>query len=382
MLSPVTFHMAAKYTVDEKKLDDKTRTFLYKTWGCARKVYNLYVDWYYSELEKSGYQSGDNIPKLKIPEVTAFKKQEAFSYLKEVDSLALANVKINFTDAVKRYEDKSDHTTYTKRALRRNESGTEKLTFRGLKGMPKFHSKAAGCFSYTTNNQLKSDSNKLKNDTIRFEGNVLHLPKMDKGLPLLMHRPMPEDAVIGNVTVAKGGDNQIYVSIEYSYTKAIEMDIRNAASNDDRTILDNLTFLGLDYSQEDFYVDSEGRKANYPHYYRESEEKLARMQKKLSRMDKDSSNYKKQLAKIRKLHTRIANQRKDFLQKLSTKLVDEFDVIVVEDIDLRAMGASLKLGKNLHDNGFGMFREMLAYKLERKGSFLINGVFAESVECR
>ena len=57
MLSPVTFHMAAKYNVDEKKLDDKTRTFLYTTWGCTRKVYNLYVDWYYSELEKAGYQN-------------------------------------------------------------------------------------------------------------------------------------------------------------------------------------------------------------------------------------------------------------------------------------------------------------------------------------
>lgn len=383
MLSPVTFHMAARYAVDEQNLDDETRTFLYKTWGCARKVYNLYVNWYYSVLEKAGYQNGDQIPKPKIPEVTVFKNQKEFSYLKEVDSLALANVNMHFKNAVKRFVEKSDHVTYTKRAIRRDESGTEKLSFRGLKGMPKFHSKAAGCFSYTTNNQQKKENNNLKNDTIRLEGDILYLPKIHHGIPLLIHRPMPEDAVIGNATVSKDGDGEIYVSIEYSYTREMDMDIRSAASNDDKGILENLRFLGLDYSQTDFYADSEGRKANYPHYYRKSEEKLARMQKQLARMKKGSSNYEKQLAKIRRLHTRIANQRKDFLQKLSTRLVEEFDVIVVEDIDLRAMGSSLSLGKNLHDNGFGMFREMLAYKLERKGSFLIkvDRFYASSQTC-
>ena len=88
-------------------------------------------------------------------------------------------------------------------------------------------------------------------------------------------------------------------------------------------------------------------------------------------MEQGSQNYGRKLKQIRKLHTRIANQRKDFLHKLSRELVDDHDVIVVEDINLRAMGECLNLGKNLHDNGFGMFRDFLSYKLERKGSVLV-----------
>ena len=147
------------------------------------------------------------------------------------------------------------------------------------------------------------------------------------------------------------------------------MTLQEASMNG--TLPDGITFLGLDYSQQDFYVDNEGRKANYPKYYRKSEEKLALLQRRLSHKEKDGRNYQKLLGKIRKLHAKIRNQRKDFLQKESTRLVSGYDVIVVEDLDLRGLGGALSLGKNLHDNGFGMFREMLAYKLRRKGSCLV-----------
>ena len=150
----------------------------------------------------------------------------------------------------------------------------------------------------------------------------------------------------------------------------MEMDLRNLAITGG-TLPENLTFLGLDYSQNDFYVDSDGKKANYPHYYRKSEEKLGKLQARLAKKQNGSSNYKKLQAKIQKLHAKIKNQRNDFLQQESTRLVRKYDVIAVEDIDLRAMGGALKLGKNLHDNGFGMFRTMLAYKLEQKGSCLV-----------
>ena len=150
----------------------------------------------------------------------------------------------------------------------------------------------------------------------------------------------------------------------------MEMDLRNLAITGG-TLPENLTFLGLDYSQNDFYVDSDGKKANYPHYYRKSEEKLGKIQARLAKKQKGSNNYKKLQAKIQKLHAKIKNQRNDFLQQESTRLVRKYDVIVVEDIDLRAMGGALKLGKNLNDNGFGMFRTMLAYKLEQKGSCLV-----------
>lgn len=369
MLVSVTMHKAEKYAVDEKSLDKETKTFFLKNFGCARKVYNLYVAFLYEKLEEAGYTGGETLPKIKLPEVSSFKNQ--YPYLKEADSLGLANTKIDFESAVNRFNKEFDHKSYTKRAIRRDNSGTEKLSFRGLKGMPKFHSKANGDFSYTTNCQYPSEGNTLKNATIRLEGNILYLPKLRKGVKLVIHRSLPEEAVIGNATISMDTDGKLYVSVEYSYVILMDMDLRDAALAGDTSILDRLSVLGLDYSQHDFYVDSEGRKANYPHYYRQSEEKLARLQRELSHMTKGSSNYKKKLAEIQKLHKKIRNQRKDFINKEAAYLTSTYDVIVVEDIDLRAMGQALSLGKNLHDNGFGMFRERLARKLEEKGSVLV-----------
>lgn len=285
--------------------------------------------------------------------------------------------------AVKHYREDCDHKTYTERALRRDRSGTEKLSFRGLKGMPKFHSRAHGDFSYTTNCQYPKDSNKIKKPTIRLEKDMLFLPKLKDGIKLIMHCPFPEDAVIGNVTISMDTDGKIFASIAYSYTMQMDMEIRNAVRAGDASILSSLKILALDYSQKDFYVDSEGRKANSPRYYRKSEAKLKKLQRRLSRMQEGSKNYERCLKKIQKLHIKIANQRKDFMQKLSTELVKEYDIIIVEDIDLRAMRAGLSLGKNLHDNGFGMFRDMLAYKLREKGSFLVkvDRFFASSQIC-
>ena len=365
----VKFIEAIRYAVDMKVLDEDVFRFLLENFGCARKVYNLYVSHLYEALEKEGYTGGTGLPAIKLPEVTAFKKK--YPYLKDADSLGLSNAKIAFEDAVKRYNDQSDHTTYTERALRRDRSGTEALSFRGLSGMPKFHAKSRGYFSYTTNCQYPAEGKKLKQPTIRLSGNRLHLPKIRDDIELIVHRKMPEYAMIKNATVSMDGKGRIYVSIGYIREMEMDLHIREAAMSKDEEKIRDLKFLGLDYSQPDLYVDSEGRKANYPHYYRKSEEKLAKLQRKLSLMEQGSKNYEKKRKEIRKAHTRIANQRKDFLHKLSRELTDSYDVIVVEDINLRDMGECLKLGKNLHDNGFGMFRNFLSYKLERKGSVLV-----------
>jgi len=369
MLAPVTMHKAIKYAFYEKAMPDKQRTFFMQNFGCSRKVYNLYVDFLYDKLDKAGYTGGTKLPKIHLPEVTALKKQ--YPYLKDADALGLANAKQNFEKAVQRYNKESDFKSYTKRALRRDQSGTEPLTFRGLKGMPKFKSKAHGDFSYTTNCQYPAEGKGLKQPTIRLEGDTLYIPKLKEGIKLVIHQQLPEDAVIGSATISMDIDGRMYVSIEYTYVVQMDLSLREAALKDDPSILDGLKILGLDYSQQDFYVDSEGRTANYPHYYRKSEEKLARLQRQLSHMEKGSKNYQDKQAEIAKVHIKIRNQRKDFINKLASKLASEYDVIVVEDIDLRAMGGALSLGQNLHDNGFGMFREQLAKKLEAKGSLLV-----------
>ena len=371
MLVPVTLHKAEKYAVSTRFLqeNDPVRAFFMQNFGCARKVYNLYVDFLYKHLEEAGYTGGAQLPSIKIPEVSSFKKQ--YPFLKDADALGLANTKIHFQAAVRRFNEEYDHKTYTERALRRDKSGMEKLSFRGLKGMPHFHAKSQGYFSYKTNCQYPGEGNSLKNPTIRLEGNLLYLPKCKTGIELVLHRPMPADAKIGNVTISMDAGGMFFAAIEYSYTKMIDFTIREAVTSGKQNVLDSLRFLGLDYSQENFYVDSEGRKANCPHYYRKSEGKLARLQRQLSHMEKGSSNYEAQKAKIGILHKKVTNQRIDFLRKQALLLASGYDVIAVEDIDLRAIGSTWKLGKKLHDNGFGMFRNILARKLQEKGSILV-----------
>ena len=381
MACPVRMHKAEKYAVRSSKVSEQDRTFFLKNFGCSRKVYNLYTDYLYSRLEEAGYEGGEPLPEIRLPEVTEFKRQ--YPYLKEADSLGLSNAKISFQNAVSHYNKECDHISYTKRALRRDRSGTEVLSFRGLKGMPKFHSRAMGDFSYTTNCQYPGGSSKLKQPTIRLEGSMLYLPKLKHGVELIVHRPLPKDATIGNVTVSMDADGTLYASIEYTYTVYMDMSLREAALSGDSSVLGGLKILGLDYSQPDFYIDSEGRKANCPHSYRKSEYRLAREQRKLSRMSKGSNNYERQLAKIRRIHAKIKNQRLDFIRDEAAYLAKSYDVIAVEDIDLRAMGGALSLGKNLHDNGFGMFRDILAQKLEAKGSVLVKvpRAFASTKTC-
>ena len=190
-------------------------------------------------------------------------------------------------------------------------------------------------------------------------------------MELIVHRPLPEDARIGNVTMSMDTDGQIYASIEYEYETERSTDLKQAVLSGDTEILKQLRILGLDYSQECFYVDSEGRKANYPHFYRKAEDRLAREQRKLSRMTKDSSNYQKQLKKVQRKHLKIRNQRRDFINKEALKLSREYDAVAVEDLDLRKLSKSLSLGKKLHDNGFGQFRAGLENKLRDKGSVLV-----------
>ena len=366
---PVTKHRSEKFAVDKRHLSEMDRTFFLQNCGCSRKVYNLYVSFLYEKLESDGYVIGNYIPRLQLPTVASFKAEHP--YLKDADSLGLSNARIAFETAVKRFNEQKDRTAYTKRALRRDASGVEKLSFRGLKGMPKFHAKARGDFSYTTDCQHAQPGNSLKRDTVRLEGDMLYLPKLKHGIKLIIHRKLPDDAVIGKVTVSMDADGSFFASVNYTCTVMMDMTFRDAAVTGDTSVLENMRILGLDYSQPDFYVDSDGRKANYPHYYRQSEEKLSKLQKRLSRMQQGSHNYERMHLRIARLHKKIANQRRDFIEQESCYLAKSYDVIAVEDIDLRSMGQALALGKNLHDNGFGMFRNALQRKLLAKGSVLV-----------
>ena len=329
------------------------KDFFLQSFGCARKIYNLYVNELYDKLEKSSYQNG-LIKKsdLHLSKYTDFAKE--YEFMKNVDSQCLSSAKMDFNNAIQKFNKEYDKKTYTKRSRKREKTIGIKPTFKDLKGMPKFRSIKKNNFSYRTYNQ----SNSGRWNYITLEYSMLKIPKLKTLIKVKQHRPLPEDCIIKNCTISMDNKGIFYASL------CVEYEIEEKQVPSDK-------ILGLDYSQHDFYVDSNGKKANYPHYYRKSEEKLKKLQRELSRKELKSNNWTRQKRKITNLQRHIANQRLDWLHKESRFIADNYDAVIVEDINLRNMAQCLKLGKNVHDNGFGMFRTFLQYKLEEQGKQFI-----------
>lgn len=217
------------------------------------------------------------------------------------------------------------------------------------RGFPRFKSKKYCKNSYTNYNACTSCHIDNSNHQIKIPciGWVKYNPR---------EKQIPDDWKIKHITISKTLTGKYYCSICFEYSIDV-MDI-----NRDNKDID---ILGIDYSSSSLYIDSDGNTPNYPKYYRSNLDKLRILQQKFLRQQKGSVNRERTLMKIRILHERISNQRKDFLHKLSTSITKKFSVICVEDIDMQSMSQCLHLGKSTLDNGFGMFREMLSYKQDR-----------------
>jgi len=215
-------------------------------------------------------------------------------------------------------------------------------------GFPKFKSKRKNHSSYTTNNQ---------NGSVRLENGCIKLPKVGF-VKIKQHRQIPEHYTLKSVTVSKTPSGKYYASILFEYEQVIEpAEIRSV--------------IGLDFSMAELYVDSEGKEARYNRYYRRKLEKLKKMSRALSKMKKFSNNWYKQKRKVAVLHEKIANQRKDFLHKESRKITNFYDLVAVEDLNMRVMSQALNFGKSVADNSWGMFRTLLKYKLEEQGKYFV-----------
>lgn len=354
------------YVYSGTPTSDEAGRYFRQCFGADRLMYNLHVANLYAYLEKNGHIIGEKLPTFKeigMPTVKEFKQvrvdDDGNKYLYEVDAFASNEAKQHFKRAMNSFNTNAFKGQFKKSALNRQKTLGIEPTFRDLKGMPKFHSRKNSKLSYTTFNQ---------GDNIFIdENNVLHLPLAQKSklsgvaIKLNTHRPLPKNSRIKNVTITMNAQGKFEISINVEFDMEIESIGLPAVER----------ILGLDYSQTDFFVDSEGKKANYPHYYRVMEERLATEQRKLSRMVQDSKRWECQRLVVAKLHTKVANQRKDWLHKKAYTLANRYDMVVVEDLDLRALGQTLKLAKNQQDNGFGNFRLYLKYKLEQQGKHFV-----------
>ncbi len=290
-----------------------------KTLGCCRQVYNDFLSMCIEsyEADKNYLIKKYDLIKL-LPEY-----KETFSYLKEVDSIALQHTVIHLYDAYINF-------------------------FRHNAEFPKFKKKRND-YGYTTMNI---------NNSIRFEGNDIQIPKLGL-VGVIKHRPIPESFKYTMVSISRRG--------KYYYVTLMGEEEPTDLLGLIKQKLDPNNSIGLDFSLAHLYVDSNGNHLDMPTYYQDSLTKLAKEQRKLSRMKEDSSHYQKQLMRIKNLHEHIANQRKDFLHKVSRKLADTYDYVFVEDLDLQAMSErrdKLQLGISIFDLGYGTFLHYLKYKLE------------------
>jgi len=313
---------------------EEQTTMIKKTIGSARKVYNLLLNDAKEQYEKDKtflllhrgyayYKNPDN-----------WKSGEDYSYLSEVDSQALGTAQLNLFQAYQNF--------FAKRA-----------------GFPTFKHKSDSKQSYTTvyiNNNIRIEFKINENNKKTY---YLRLPKIGF-VKIKLSRLISDSYKIKSVVVTKTSTNKYYASLMLEYEadpKPTELDLNNS--------------IGLDMDMKNLFTDDQGNRATYPKFYKKSQEKLARKQRQLSKMKKGSKNSQKQRIKVAKIHEKIANQRKDFLHKLSKELADTYAIVVIEDLDMQEMSQSLNLGKSVYDNGWGMFTGMLEYKLEDRGKKLI-----------
>ena len=254
-----------------------------KTFGCVRFIYNKMLGDRLDYYKETGKKLNN----------TPAQYKEDFPWLKEVDSLALANAQMNLNKAYNNFFSNRKHF-----------------------GKPCFKTKKTGNASYSTNNQHGS---------IRIEGNKVRLPKIGL-VKLCLHRPLMENSTIKTVTISRTPSGKFYISILVEYENQILPIIPKK-------------FLGLDFAMHGLYVASDEDNADYPNFLRKAEKRLVKAQRKLSKRQKGSRNRNKQRLRVAVLHEKIANQRRDFLHKKARYLADRYDAIGIEDIRRMASSA-------------------------------------------
>ncbi|WP_341301638.1 RNA-guided endonuclease TnpB family protein [Lysinibacillus sp. FSL H8-0500] len=292
---------------------------LAKTFGCVRFVYNKMLA-ERKEMYEKFKDEKEALKKQKFPTPAKYKGE--FPFLKEVDSLALANAQLNLQTAYKNF-------------------------FEGHAEFPKFKNRKTKQ-SYTTN---------FVNGNIELKDGHIKLPKL-KLVKIKQHREIPKNYKLKSCTISRTSSGKYHVSVLTEYKKDIQpKKIENV--------------VGLDFAMAEFYVSSENEKANYPRYYRVMSKKLAKAQRILSKRKKGSARWNEQRRVVAKLHEKVANQRMNFLHHKSKELASNFDAVVMEDLNMKGMSQALHFGKSVHDNGWGMFTTFLAYKLKEQGEQLV-----------
>lgn len=321
---------------------DSQRTMINNNIGACRFLYNAMLR---ERLDTYEALKDDRQALWGYKYKTEKQYKEEYGWMKEVDSTSLQQSRIDLTRAYANFF----------RSLQKK---------KGDSGFPKFHKKGV------------KDSYRVMNNNysikIDFENRKIRMPKM--GWIKFRDDRVFDQSLISSVTISKSSTNKYYASVLCRFEVS---DIEKIKYSDD------LIIKGLDMSMDKFYVDNEG---NYPEYYKQyriNQKRLVYLQKQVNKKVKGSANRKKAQLRVNKLYEKIANSRRDFVEKLSRKLVNENDVIVIESLNMKAMSQCLNLGKSVNDLAWGMFVNRLEQKIALTDKILIKAdrFFASSQTC-
>lgn len=292
-----------------------------KTFGCCRYIWNQMLadhERFYLETDKHF-----------IPTPAKYKNKAPF--LREVDHQALTQEYNKLSQAFRNF-------------------------FRNPRsfGYPNFKRKKDDRDTFTACNQFSSSG-----ATIYITRDAVRMTKSGLVKAKFPRRPR-SGWKLTRITVERTKTGKYFAYLLYACPVHEPEPVRPA---EERTI-------GLKYSLSHFYVADDGSMANPPRWLRQSQDKLANMQQKLCRLERGSENYRELVQKYRLLHEHIANQRRDFLHKESRRIANAWDAVCVRNDSLTAISGELG-GSGVLNSGFGMFREMLRYKLERQGKRLL-----------
>ena len=299
---------------------------LAKYFGSVRFIYNHFLAERKQQYDING-KSDNYYQQAKT--LTDLKKQEEYSWLKEINSQTLQFTLRNL------------ETAYTN-------------FFRGKAKFPRFKAKKNGSSFHIP--QFCS-----------IENSRIYIPKLKEGIKIVEHRPFK--GTVRNMTISVTPSGKYYVSI-LSQVEYEPLQKTNAK-------------VGIDLGLKDLVITSDGKKYSNNKFIRHYEKKLAKAQKHLSRKQKGSNSWDRQRLKVARIQEKIHNCRLDKLHKVSSDLIRKYDVICCEDLNVKGMQRNHKLAQSISDASWGMFLTLLTYKAEinNKQVIKINRYYPSSKTC-